>query len=83
MTKLAGAFAGAAGWRGALLTVALGAVAASALPPVYILPALLTFAALAWRLEGDISPLRSAWTGWLFGFGYHVLGLYWISNALL
>ena len=83
LTKFVSGIAGAAGWRGALLTVALGAIAASALPPVHILPALLTFTALAWRLEGGISPLRSAWTGWLFGFGYHVLGLYWISNALL
>jgi apolipoprotein N-acyltransferase len=83
LTKISDVIAGAAGWRGALLTVALGAIAASALPPVYILPALLAFTALAWRLEGVDSPFHSAWTGWLFGFGYHVLGLYWISNALL
>jgi apolipoprotein N-acyltransferase len=83
LTKFSGVIAGAAGWRGALLTVALGAIAASALPPIHILPALLAFTALAWRLEGGFSPFRSAWTGWLFGFGYHILGLYWISNALL
>lgn len=71
------------GWRGALITILLGAVAASALPPVYFLPGLLTFSALAWRLEGDIGPCRAAWHGWLFGFGYHLVGLYWISNALL
>ena len=58
MAKFISGIAGAAGWRGALLTVALGAIAASALPPVHILPALLTFTALARRLEGGISPLR-------------------------
>jgi apolipoprotein N-acyltransferase len=83
LTKFSGGITGAAGWRGALLTIALGAIAASALPPVHILPALLAFTALAWRLEGEGRPFHSAWTGWLFGFGYHVVGLYWISNALL
>jgi apolipoprotein N-acyltransferase len=71
------------GWRGALLTIVLGAIAASALPPVYFLPGLIAFSALAWRLEGRVGPVRAAWRGWLFGFGYHLVGLYWISNALL
>ncbi len=71
------------GWRGVLLTIALGALAASALPPVYFLPGLLSFAVLAWRLEAVTSVTRAAWQGWQFGFGYHVAGLYWISNALL
>jgi len=71
------------GWRGALLTVLMGAVAASALPPVYFLPGLLSFSVLAWRLERETSISRAAVHGWLFGFGYHLAGLYWISNALL
>jgi apolipoprotein N-acyltransferase len=71
------------GWRGALFTLVLGAIAATALPPVYFLPGILTFSVLAWRLEGPIGSARAAWHGWLFGFGYHLVGLYWISNALL
>lgn len=71
------------GWRGALLTILFGAVAASALPPVHFLPGLLSFSILAWRLEREVSAARAAAQGWLFGFGYHLAGLYWISNALL
>lgn len=71
------------GWRGALVTIVMGAVAASALPPVYFLPGLLSFSVLAWRLEREMSVTRAALQGWLFGFGYHLAGLYWISNALL
>jgi apolipoprotein N-acyltransferase len=71
------------GWRGAVLTILLGAIAASALPPVYFLPGLLSFSALAWRLERMTGWARMAWHGWLFGFGFHVVGLHWISNALL
>ena len=71
------------GWRGALITIVLGALAASALPPVYCLPGLIAFSALVWRLEGRVGSARAAWHGWLFGFGFHLVGLYWISNALL
>lgn len=71
------------GWRGVLLTIFIGAVAASALPPVYFLPGLLSFSILAWLLEREASSARAALQGWLFGFGYHLAGLYWISNALL
>lgn len=71
------------GWRGGLLTILLGAIAASAMPPVYFLPGMLTFSVLAWRLEYETSGTRAAAQGWMFGFGYHLAGLYWISNALL
>ena len=71
------------GWRGALLTIFIGAIAASALPPAHFLPGLSAFSILAWRLERETSSAHAAWQGWLFGFGYHLVGLYWISNALL
>ena len=74
---------GAGGVKGVLLTVALGAVAALALPPLHILPALVAFSGLAWRLERARTLGAAAATGWLFALGYHVAGLYWISNALL
>jgi apolipoprotein N-acyltransferase len=83
LARFISALSAAKGWKGALITVLLGALAASALPPVYFLPGILSFAALAWLMEGDIGPTRAAWLGWLFGFGYHLVGLYWISNALL
>ena len=81
--RFIGLIAATDGWRGALITIVLGAIAATALPPVYFLPGLVAFSALAWRLEGRVGSARAAWGGWLFGFGYHLVGLYWISNALL
>ena len=60
-----------------------GSLAALALPPLNILPALFTFTFLMLTLDHRPS-LRSAFaTGWAFAFGYHIAGLYWISNALL
>lgn len=75
--------AGTRGWRGALITLLLGGVAACALPPLYVLPGLLAFSGLVWRLGSETGAARAAWAGWLFGFAYHLVGLYWISNALL
>lgn len=60
-----------------------GAVATLALPPAYLIPVLwLAFPALLRLLQGA-SPMRAFLLGWCFGFGYFVLGLYWISFALL
>ncbi len=81
--RLAGAVARASGWRGAALTVGLGAATALALPPVHLLLGLFAFAALAWRLDGRSRAAEAAWTGWLFAFGHHLAGLYWIPNAML
>lgn len=83
VAALARMVAAARGVSGALLTVALGAAGALALPPLHVLPALLAFSGLAWRLDRPRSPAAAALTAWLFAFGYHVAGLYWISNALL
>ncbi len=71
------------GWRGYLFTGLLGLLAATALPPVHFLPGILAFSLFAWRLEKTNSHWKIAFDGWLFGFGYHLGGLYWISNALL
>ena len=70
------------GWRRILAGMLLGALAVLALPPLYIVPALIpAFTGLAWLLESDG---RSAFaTGWWFGLGYFVAGLYWVANALL
>ena len=72
------------GWRRILTAMMLGALAVLALPPLYIVPALIpSFTGLAWLLESD-GRARSAFaTGWWFGLGYFVAGLYWVANALL
>lgn len=76
----------ATGWRRRLYAAGLGACAASALPPLGLVPlAFVAFAGLLWLLQSDDSARRFAGfaTGWWFGFGLHVAGLYWIANALL
>lgn len=62
-----------------------GGVATLSLPPVNFLPALiLTVTAFVWLLEGIADRRRACFAlGWCFGFGYFILGLYWIGNALL
>ena len=71
------------GGRRALAAVALGAISALALPPFTLVPSLLI------ALPGLLSLLRgqtlrsAAVTGFWFGFGQHVPGLYWITDAIL
>jgi len=72
------------GWRAPVTAAALGALAAAALPPLHLLPALwLAFPGLL-LLAGSRPTARGALlVGWAWGFGHFVAGLYWISNALL
>src|ERR671927_1131052 len=68
------------------LAVALGsgALAALALPPLYLLPLLLiSFPLLVWLMAGASGPLRASVIGFAFGLGHHIVGLYWISHSLL
>lgn len=79
------------GWRKALLTVFAGAVVTLTLPPFDLLPAgFIGFPLLVLLIDSDTS-LATGWrrllpafrTGWLFGFGYFLAGLWWIGMALL
>ncbi|PWC34387.1 acyltransferase [Azospirillum sp. TSO35-2] len=71
------------GWRRLAAAAALGGLATLALPPVDALPVLLVaFPGLIWLLEGARSGRSAFAIGWFFGFGHHLLGLYWISAAL-
>lgn len=65
-----------------LLFVA-GAVSALALPPIGFFPAFFTFSLLLGLLDRTETRFAAFRAGWAFAFGYHVAGLYWISNALL
>ena len=72
------------GFRADLAALALGALAAAALPPVYLLPVLLvSVPGLLVLIDGARSPAVAARRGWWFGVGHHVLGLYWITEAIL
>ncbi|UUX52124.1 apolipoprotein N-acyltransferase [Nisaea acidiphila] len=71
------------GIRNLAVMAASGAVAALALPPFGLLPAIFAFAPLMLSVERRQSWGGAFATGWAFAFGHHVAGLYWISNALL
>jgi len=72
------------GLRADLAALGLGVFAALALPPVYALPVLLvSFPALMALIDAAPGPLVAARRGWWFGFGLHLVGLYWITEAIL
>ena len=81
------------GWKRRFWALAAGALSALAMPPFDFFPVLfLTFPALVWLMDATaLDPATSLLaraargfaTGWWFGFGYFVAGLWWIGNAFL
>jgi apolipoprotein N-acyltransferase len=77
------------GWRRATVAFSAGAVSALALAPIDLWPVLfLTFPILVWLTDGAAAGrlggiLAAAATGWWFGFGYFLAGLYWVGHAFL
>jgi apolipoprotein N-acyltransferase len=77
------------GWRRWLIAFAAGALSALAMAPFNAWPVLfLTFPTLVWLIDGAGVSRRgglatAAATGWWFGFGYFIAGLYWIGYAFL
>jgi apolipoprotein N-acyltransferase len=72
------------GWRADLAAAGLGALSAAALPPVYAIPVLLIcvpgLLALIDGAQGWAGAFRR---GFVFGLCHHILGLYWITEAIL
>jgi apolipoprotein N-acyltransferase len=82
-----------------LTSFAAGVVSILAMAPFHLWPVLwLTLPALLLLLDGAarLAPPRTRWTpwrrwaaarpaeiGWWFGFGYHLVGLFWIGEAFL
>ena len=84
MAKLAGNVGALTGWRRAGTAFLAGGLAAAALPPVFILPALLiSFPIFLWLIEASRSWKQAFGDGWWFGFGHFIAGLYWIGFSLL
>ena len=55
-----------------------------ALAPFYFVPVLFfSFPFFYVKLRKAENCKQAFWSGWWFGFGYFVFGLYWISNSLL
>jgi apolipoprotein N-acyltransferase len=84
LSRLQSWLAALRGIRADLAAFALGALAAAALPPFHIIPlVLISVPGLLTLLDAARSPAVAARRGWWFGFGHHVLGLYWITEAIL
>jgi apolipoprotein N-acyltransferase len=72
------------GWRADLTALGLGLFAALALPPLYVAPVLLvSLPGLLMLIDAAPRPRVAARRGWWFGFGLHLIGLYWITEAIL
>lgn len=79
------------GWKRTGLAFGAGALAAFAMPPFGVFPVLaVSFPVLVWLLDGASAAgggwrtlLAAARTGWWFGFGYHLAGLWWVGAAFL
>lgn len=70
--------------RADLAALGFGALAAAALPPLNIIPILLiSVPGLIFLLDAARTPWVAARRGWWFGLGHHVLGLYWVTEAIL
>ena len=84
--------AGLSRWRRYLAAFLLGALGATALPHVELvraLPAmnmtpvlLIAFPGLIWLADGNAGWRAAFGLGWSFGFGFFLVGLYWIAAAL-
>jgi apolipoprotein N-acyltransferase len=84
LSRLKSRLAAARGLRADLAAFVLGALSAAALPPFHIIPVLLvSVPGLLILLDAARSPAVAARRGWWFGLGHHVLGLYWVTEAIL
>ena len=89
MTRLIHSIVLSWGWRRRGIAFAAGALSALAMAPFDAWPILfVTFPILVWLIDGagigrGGGLLAAALTGWWFGFGYFVAGLYWIGYAFL
>ena len=73
-----------AGWRADLTALGCGGLAATALPPFFLVPLLLVAIPGLLALIARARSWRgAARRGAAFGMGYHLVGLYWITNAIL
>ncbi|NVN85640.1 MAG: apolipoprotein N-acyltransferase [Rhodopseudomonas sp.] len=77
------------GWKRAAIALVAGALSSLAMAPFNAWPILfLTFPAMVWLIDGAGAGRwrglpAAALSGWWFGFGYFVPGLYWIGYAFL
>lgn len=72
------------GWRADLAAAGLGALSAAALPPLFVLPVMLvSVPGLLALIDGARGGFGAFRRGFIFGTVHHILGLYWITEAIL
>lgn len=82
------------GWRRRLAAFIAGAASALAMAPFFLWPVLwVTLPVVVWLIDGTVRRhahmgaahrlAAAADTGWWWGFGYFLAGLYWIGEAFL
>lgn len=72
------------GWRAHVAAALLGLLSALALPPLHLLPVLLlAVPGLLALINGAPTWRGAALRGFWFGFAHHLIGLYWITDAIL
>lgn len=82
--KIANLIGKQTGWRKCIMVIGAGGLAALAQAPYYLLPLFVAgFSVLVMTLDlACLGPrkIRSAFAaGWQFGFGYFLVGLYWLA----
>ena len=83
-TPIAARFLALTGWRADVAAGLLGALSAAALPPLHAIPVLwLAIPGLLVLIGTAAGPRAAARRGFFFGLGHHILGLYWITEAIL
>jgi apolipoprotein N-acyltransferase len=84
MIALQRRIAGIARWKRIGLALLLGLLGAGAMPPFNLVPLLVpAFVGLFWLTDGAGTGKRAFADGWLWGMGFLVPSLYWISLSLL
>ncbi|MDJ0512261.1 MAG: apolipoprotein N-acyltransferase [Methyloceanibacter sp.] len=90
--RMAAWMAGLTGAKRAVTAALLGAVSVLAFAPVHFWPVLfVSLGGLVWLLDGSYrggatratQSLGAALTGFWFGFGFFLTGLYWVAEAFL
>ena len=82
MDRIAQRLAALTGWRRLAAALLAGALTIVAFQPISLVPALwIALPALFWLLDGCRTWKGAFFTGWAFGAGYFITGLYWMANA--
>ncbi|MGE0734468.1 MAG: apolipoprotein N-acyltransferase [Alphaproteobacteria bacterium] len=83
LVRLAARVANLSRWRRRALAFALGMLVAAAMPPVAALPLLWpAFVGLVWLLDGAGRGRAAFGTGFWFGWGMFVAGIYWVAISM-